>query len=80
MPITPTHQKKKAKNYALLIAILSFIVIVFWLTMIKLQTGYVDDASKPISMHNNTLNNQENKDDTTEQLPSRSFEADSEKK
>ena len=39
MPITDLHKKKRSKNIAVLIAIIVFMVIIFAVTVIRLQAG-----------------------------------------
>ena len=39
MPITELHKKKKAKNLAVLAAIIVFMLIVFAITIIRLKAG-----------------------------------------
>ena len=39
MPITELHKKKRAKNFAVLAAIVLFMVIVFGITIVRLTAG-----------------------------------------
>ena len=39
MPITDLHKKKRVKNIAVLCAIVAFMLIVFGITVVRLQAG-----------------------------------------
>jgi hypothetical protein len=37
MPRGPAHEKQKSKNYAVLLALLAFVAIVFFVSMIRMK-------------------------------------------
>lgn len=39
MPVSELHKKKLKKNIAVLLAVVCFMVIVFFVTVIRIQTG-----------------------------------------
>lgn len=39
MPLGPLHDKQKKKNYAILLALLAFIVTVFFVSIIRMKGG-----------------------------------------
>lgn len=39
MPLSPLHEKKKAKNYAVLLAIVVFAVVIFAVSIIRMSGG-----------------------------------------
>jgi hypothetical protein len=39
MPLSDMHQRKKGKNYAMLAALLAFIAVVFFVTIIRMKGG-----------------------------------------
>jgi predicted nucleic acid-binding Zn ribbon protein len=39
MPIDDLHKRKRKKNIAVLLAIIAFMVIVFFVTMIRIKAG-----------------------------------------
>jgi hypothetical protein len=39
MPHGPLHDKKRKKNYAILLAILAFIAIVYFVSIIRMKGG-----------------------------------------
>jgi hypothetical protein len=39
MPRSPLHEKQKKKNYAVLFALLAFVVTVFFVSIIRMKGG-----------------------------------------
>ncbi len=39
MPKTELHDRKKAKNYAVLLAVLAFVAVIFTVSIIKMKQG-----------------------------------------
>lgn len=39
MPRSELHEKKKVKNYAILLAVLAFMVVIFFVTIIRMKGG-----------------------------------------
>lgn len=39
MPRSPVHEKQKRKNYAVLLALLAFMVTVFFVSIIRMKGG-----------------------------------------
>ena len=39
MPRSPVHEKQKKKNYAVLLALLAFMVTVFFVSIIRMKGG-----------------------------------------
>ncbi len=46
MPIEPLHEKKKKKNYAVFFALIGLVVIIFFVTLVRLKEHVRDNMQK----------------------------------
>lgn len=52
MPVSELHKKKLKKNIAVLLAVVGFMVIVFFVTVIRIKTG-ISNAEATVTEANN---------------------------
>ena len=40
MPLDPLHEKQKKKNYAVFLAIIAFVAVIFCVSIIRMKAGH----------------------------------------